>query len=339
MEAEVLIRARCSEEEKKDLLKIVVLMTAIAAKCHRDGILSIGEISDVSDIPFLKIAVKLIINGYDTPMISTILENIIHAENNEGKNILEKILIYKAIKIIISEGTGSSMVKTFLLYILGEKWLCDFSDSDVLNKEISRMIYRIAYKSDCEKVSPELINKAILEWMEGSTTYATLYNALHKLLKSQAFLTPIASIYLLYENKEVFDEWIDSNTEKILKCVDDLLTAKIIVKTRNIDFIDVRTDIRGKLSTLILYGFINFERNAKLALERIMASPAIPAHFKTEHVKSNLSYNFVWRVCEFMKALISSIDKSGKCFDFQACKDALIKIVAERKSAEEVQTK
>ena len=326
MDAKLLIRARCSYEEKTDLLKTVALMTAISVKCNRDGIQSIGETLDDSEIPFLKIAVKLIIKGYDTRVILAVLENIIHAENIEGKNTLEKILIFEAIRMILSEGKTGNGVKATLLCILGERFLCDYLNSETLNKEIAKRVYEMVYKLNTHNLYPEAISEKVLEWMEGCSTYAALYYAMNDLLNSPDFLTPFALVYLLNEKKEVFNESIAGSAEKILMCVDKRLTSKIIEKTKKVEFIEIRTDIRGKLLGLISEGYLDFEKNAELALNRVLSSPAIPAEFKTDNAIHDKSGDFARRISEFMKIFISSIDEGSVHFDFQACKEALIKI-------------
>jgi len=326
MDAELLKRGYCGDEEKTDLLKTVALMAAITVKCNRDGILSIGETLEVSKISFLKISVKLIINGYDTSVILAVLENIIRAENIDCKNTLEKILIFVAISMILSRGVSGNGVKVTLLCILGERYLYNYLNSETLNKEIAKMVYEMVYKLNTDNLAPEVISEKVLEWMEGCSTYAALYYAMNDLLNSPDFLMPFALVYLLNEKKEVFNESIAGSAEKILMCVDKRLTSKIIEKTKKVEFIEVRIDIRGKLLGLISEGYLDFEKNAELALNRLLSSPAIPAEFKTDNAIHGKSGDFTRRISEFMKMFIACIDEGSVHFDFQACKEALIKI-------------
>jgi hypothetical protein len=335
MNSEIYIKARCSEEEKKDLLKIVVLMTGIAAKCNRDGLISIGEALDAADIQFLKIAIKMIVKGYEFSIIKDVLENIIRAENGDGKCILEKVLITKAIKLII-QGYHGNLVKVTLLTILGENSFCENLNPDFLNREISQMVYKLAYKPADEIISPELLSDRIHEWVEGSPIYVMVLNAVNEILKSNIFLTSLASIFLLYKNKKVFDGSIDMWSNSVLAVIDNNLISKIIEKTKKIDFIEVKTNIAEKISQLINYSYINFDENSKMALDQVITRAQVPDEFKTKEGRCDADRKFKERVNEFMKIFIFVIDKKISGFDKKICKTALIRTMVEGKSAENV---
>ena len=129
MDKNLWAKVQCTDTEKAELLKTVFLMVNLGHESNCWGLLHLDKILEKTDNRFLKIAIKLIVKGYEVECIRTVLENIIHSESCDNKTLFEKILISKAV-IDIYYRSSSEVIKTTLLSMLGEKWLATYFDKD-----------------------------------------------------------------------------------------------------------------------------------------------------------------------------------------------------------------
>ena len=114
-----------NEDEKKSLLPLVQNLVSMAFLSRRFGLLALEEYADDKTIqmPFiLHKGLQLLVDGYDFEDIARIFDNYIEAGSYQGCDLLERLIIREAIRLI-QEGTNPRLVCETLVSFFGENFL------------------------------------------------------------------------------------------------------------------------------------------------------------------------------------------------------------------------
>lgn len=328
MDRNILSKARCTEEEKKELLKVVFLMTNLADKCREQGLVYLQNIRNTTGNKFLEIAIKLIIDGFEADFICEVLENIIIVEECDSKSLLEKILILEA-AIKIHNGFSGEVVKSILLSLLGEKWMTAYID-----KELSEF----SSKSDIseeERQMQELIFEKNEESVKEDHIYFNFLEAIKNTLKSYNFLSSLAALYWMGEVKEQDSLKINKATEEVLNAIDEHFTSTLIEAQENFQFYcQARRGVFDRLLNIMNNrGYINFNATAEFALERFINLKRNESNFNESKI-AGMKYEFPRRINEFLKLVIIIIAENAKIYDFNIINKAVLRTIVDGKEAE-----
>jgi hypothetical protein len=310
MNYDILKRANCTDEEKTELLNTISLMANIADKSNKEGLLSLEDVADVTDNKFLKIAIIIIIDVSDKAFVRDVLENIINAEECNGRILLEKILILEA-AMLISQYSSGETVKTILLSLLGEKWVSSYIEEEEFYSFSDKNI--------------ELVPKKILYW--------SLLNSLKKILKSHWFLCHLASLYLVGEIKELDEDKVNETTEQVWIIVNEEITSKLFGwEHLSISFAwYTRIQILENLLNLMNdCDYINFRDNAEFALKRVLS------RYDIDEKNSDMRYEFPRRINEFMKLFMIIVMNNHRKYDFKILSRAISKTIMAGEKAEDL---
>jgi flagellar motor component MotA len=116
---------RCSDEEKKEIKKLIESISDIADFARESGLLHmLVEYPSIDNI-ILKSALEFIGMGIDPVVIGEhFFKYHILSENFENKKLLERYIIYEGI-IGIQGGYTRRKLRILLLSMLGEKYVYD----------------------------------------------------------------------------------------------------------------------------------------------------------------------------------------------------------------------
>jgi len=113
---------RSSEQEKNDMLKLIETICDVADKARHRGLLSIMDEYENIDNALLKSALEFTLMGFAPEDIIENFNYLIFSENFDGRQLLERCIIYEAALRIYS-GCKKEEIKLRLLSMLGEKWV------------------------------------------------------------------------------------------------------------------------------------------------------------------------------------------------------------------------
>jgi len=305
-------------------------MSNLADECHTQGLLYLDDIQDDTGNKFLKIAIKLIVSGFDADFIREVLENIIIVEECDNKSLLEKILILEAV-IKIHDGFSSDVVKPILLSLLGEKWLIAYID-----KEFHEFSGKLDISEDEQRIQELVFDKNENSAKEDHI-YFKLLESIKKTLKSFNFFNRLAALYRLGEVKNQDMVKINKITEEVLLIIDENITSAIIELEDDISsYCRARHRVLDRLLTLMSnHGYIKFDDTARLACERIISSREAESDFNESKI-ADMKNEFPGRINEFLKLVMIIIVENAKIYDFNTISKALLRTIVEGKEAEEL---
>ncbi len=113
---------KCSDQEKNEMLKLIETICDVADKARCGGLLSIMDEYKNIDNVLLKSALELMIMGFDHDALMENFNYLIFSANFDGRQLLERCIIYEAVLWIYS-GCKKEEIKLLLLSMLGEKWV------------------------------------------------------------------------------------------------------------------------------------------------------------------------------------------------------------------------
>lgn len=354
MDINILKKAMCTDEEKKDLIKIIDSLESIAEVCVAEGFLALMDIKDIPDNNFLKISINLILGGFETEMIRATLENLLLVDESENKCLLEKVLIFEGM-ILIHQHYSGEVVKTILLSMLGEKWLCQYIDTDlydssrksdvsaaelydmkaVLDKidmsEEKRLLYSLDQWAATKVPPPRNISE------EEVFLYFAMLNSLKIILKSHTFFNNLAAIYWIGESQNNDAVKISKLAEEVVKIIDDHLTSKLIeFQEKIVSFCKYRNKVFDKLFNVMSNSrYINYDENARFAFERAISLTGVDLELENSKI-SNLERYFPERVNEFLKIVMVILFKNYRVSDFKVFNNAIYQTIIQGKKAENI---
>ncbi len=114
----LVLRAICSDSERKVCLPMIQTLVSFAFKSRREGLLSLeGDIPSI-EFPLLRQGLQLIVDGTDPLFVRSIMEQTMMTSETKGKDLLELLLMTEAC-LLIQSGENPRIIKEYLCSFLG----------------------------------------------------------------------------------------------------------------------------------------------------------------------------------------------------------------------------
>jgi len=113
-------RIKCSEEDKRQCLKLVSNLLSLANKARNYGMLSLVVDADETASFLMKKGIQMATDGAKPQVVRSVLEFYILSGNYSGKDLLERCIILEGL-LAIQEGLHPKLLKELLLSFFGEK--------------------------------------------------------------------------------------------------------------------------------------------------------------------------------------------------------------------------
>jgi hypothetical protein len=107
-------KLECSEDDKRDCLKLVENLLSLSKKARTYGMLSLAKEAEENSSFLLTKGIQLATDGAKPHVVRSILEFYILSGNYVGKELLERCLILEGI-VAIQEGLHPKLLKELLL--------------------------------------------------------------------------------------------------------------------------------------------------------------------------------------------------------------------------------
>jgi len=113
-------KSKCSDEEKRECLKLVSELIALSKVARRNGLLSLVPYAEKSSSFLLDKGLQLVVDGVNPQVTRQVLESYILSGDYNGKDLLERCIILEGVAAI-QNGLHPKVAKEFLLSFLGEE--------------------------------------------------------------------------------------------------------------------------------------------------------------------------------------------------------------------------
>lgn len=119
--------SKCSEEDKRDLLPMVIELIYFHQKAKKIGILGLYDNLDKIRNSFFYLALNYVLEGFPASLIDTVLTNRINYDGVKGKELKERMIIKDGV-LSIAVGNTPSAAKVLLFSILNLPGIQDIID-------------------------------------------------------------------------------------------------------------------------------------------------------------------------------------------------------------------
>lgn len=113
-------KLECSEDDKRDCLKVVEILLSLSKKARTYGMLSLAKEAEEDSSFLLTKGIQLATDGAKPQVVRSVLEFYILSGNYVGKELLERCLILEGV-VAIQEGLHPKLLKELLLSFFGEE--------------------------------------------------------------------------------------------------------------------------------------------------------------------------------------------------------------------------
>ena len=113
-------KLECSEDDKRDCLKVIENLLSLSKKARTYGMLSLAQEAEENSSFLLTKGIQLATDGAKPHVVRSVLEFYILSGNYVGKELLERCLILEGI-VAIQEGLHPKLLKELLLSFFGEE--------------------------------------------------------------------------------------------------------------------------------------------------------------------------------------------------------------------------
>jgi len=162
MNSELISKAKCTIEEKKELLELVATIVGIAKIARQHGLLSLLEDMGSIKNKLLKIALKFRIDGFYPPDVEKIIMNMINLGDYSGRELLEKLVVFTGASFSFSVGERQLKIKIFSLF--GEEMMLDYLNNEDKYEDIFNKLN--PFKEKYSKIKPSDTGYAIDEFIK-----------------------------------------------------------------------------------------------------------------------------------------------------------------------------
>lgn len=162
MNFELISKAKCTIEEKKELLELVATIVSIAKIARQYGFLSLlGDVRAIKN-KLLKITLKFGIDGFYSTDLEEIIMNMINLGEYSGKELLEKLIVYTGARFVFWGRERELKIKIFSLF--GEEMMFDFLNNEKKYEDIFDKLNPL--KEKYSKIKPSDIVDDIDEFIK-----------------------------------------------------------------------------------------------------------------------------------------------------------------------------
>jgi len=292
MDLSLISKAECSLTEKNETIKIIAEIIAMGNIVRRQGLLALEDVVNTLSCDFLKIGIRLIIDGIDPAMIEETMLKIVYTENFKGTELFKRLVIIEGVKAV-QFGDNDSIAKIRLFSMFSEKKLYEaLHESSEIDSELKK--YN-PFTSTESKVSETI--KITSE----PGTFKLMKYAFEETLNSLTFLEYLAGIYLFKDNQEALSSIIStSSTDRLLFFFHPLEPEVEGFKGKSLSIEELK-----ELATLIQSHFLNGKESIVLAANNALRHKE---NLQTEYRNKSINEyeaELRSRVMEFFKVILS----------------------------------
>ena len=113
-------KIKCSEDEKRECLKLVSHLVALAKKARAYGMLSLAKDAEETSSFLLRKGIQLATDGAKPRVVRSVMEFYIVSGNYSGKDLLERCIILEGV-LAIQDGIHPRLLRELLLSFFGEE--------------------------------------------------------------------------------------------------------------------------------------------------------------------------------------------------------------------------
>jgi hypothetical protein len=161
-------KLECSEDDKRDCLKVVEILLNLSKKARTYGMLSLAKEAEEDSSFLLTKGIQLATDGAKPQVVRSVLEFYILSGNYVGKELLERCLILEGV-VAIQEGLHPKLLKELLLSFFGEEDYEIFEDELNETSKSSLTEYLEKIKNDkAGSSNARKLSKYILKLNDGA---------------------------------------------------------------------------------------------------------------------------------------------------------------------------
>ena len=151
-------RSKCSDEEKRECLKLVSELVALSNVARRNGLLSLVPDAEKSSSFLLRKGLQLVVDGVNPQVTREVLESYILSGDYNGKELLKRCIILQGVAAI-QKGLHPKVAKEFLLSFLGEESYAIFEEEIEITAE-NILTKKIILEEGSQKLKEFVIDAA-----------------------------------------------------------------------------------------------------------------------------------------------------------------------------------
>jgi len=161
-------KLECSEDDKRDCLKVVETLLSLSKKARTYGMLSLAKEAEENSSFLLTKGIQLATDGAKPHVVRSVLEFYILSGNYVGKELLERCLILEGV-VAIQEGLHPKLLKELLLSFFGEEDYKIYEDELNETSKSSLTEYLEKIKNDkADSSNAKKLSKYILKLNDGA---------------------------------------------------------------------------------------------------------------------------------------------------------------------------
>ena len=161
-------KLECSEDDKRDCLKVVETLLSLSKKARTYGMLSLAKEAEENSSFLLTKGIQLATDGAKPHVVRSVLEFYILSGNYVGKELLERCLILEGV-VAIQEGLHPKLLKELLLSFFGEEDYEIYEDELNETSKSSLTEYLEKIKNDkADSSNARKLSKYILKLNDGA---------------------------------------------------------------------------------------------------------------------------------------------------------------------------
>ena len=161
-------KLECSEDDKRDCLKVVETLLSLSKKARTYGMLSLAKEAEENSSFLLTKGIQLATDGAKPHVVRSVLEFYILSGNYVGKELLERCLILEGV-VAIQEGLHPKLLKELLLSFFGEEDYKIYEDELNETSKSSLTEYLGKIKNDkADSSNAKKLSKYILKLNDGA---------------------------------------------------------------------------------------------------------------------------------------------------------------------------
>ncbi|TFG62990.1 MAG: hypothetical protein E4H36_06690 [Spirochaetales bacterium] len=118
-EYELIKKAKCGIREKEKCRKLIDAIVHFSETARREGLLALEDRIGEIDSEFLKLGLRLVVEGTEPETVRGIMETGIYMQGKKGRNLLEQFIILEGI-LAIQQGEKPDIISLKLFSLLGD---------------------------------------------------------------------------------------------------------------------------------------------------------------------------------------------------------------------------
>jgi flagellar motor switch protein FliG len=155
-------KSKCSDEEKRECLKLVSELIALSKVARRNGLLSLVTDAEKNSSFLLRKGLQLVVDGVNPQVTREVLESYILSGDYNGKELLKRFILEGV--AAIQKGFHPKVTKEFLLSFLGEESYAIFEEEfEDQNKDTIEMYLQKLEDSGASPTTESRLDAIILK--------------------------------------------------------------------------------------------------------------------------------------------------------------------------------